>query len=565
MVGWFDARQLLGTAIKTVVSAMFGAYADKREIQAALSVPDKYDYSNREQIWIDYMSDTGDGFDATFTMAHLLSEEYRVVDGNETLKGDILILGGDQVYPVATRDEYKDRFRGPFDAACRNQKNYDGSREHHLYAVPGNHDWYDGLSNFIKIFCQKRTIGSWNTKQKRSYFAIKLPHNWWLWGIDIQLEADIDFPQLQYFENVGAHEMQPGDKVILCTAEPSWVFTTKRGDHTYSNLRFFEQRYIVNKGFDLVLSLAGDLHHYAHYVHCENGRQYHKVTSGGGGAFLHPTHNLKAELDLREGEFKLQKTFPSKRESEKLAFWNLLFPLFNRQFAVFMGSFYLLFAWILQEATKGNTSTFMQGVSHYPITMAGFMDFMNDIFKILLINPSVVFVIAAVILGVTFFTDSKSCKGKYIWIIGMLHGVVHIVNGFFLIWVFALLTYPLPIHLFFKILMLTAEIFIVGGLTGCLVMGAYLLLANLIFGIHDNEAFSAIKWNGYKNFLRLHITAEALSIYPIGVHKTAKWKKSGDMYTPDKEVQTKLVDEVITIRSKRYEKETESVPVLSNS
>ena len=44
------------------------------------------------------------------------------------------------------------------------------------------------------------------TRQTRSYFALKLPANWWLLAIDLQLGADLDEPQVQYFQKVrGAH------------------------------------------------------------------------------------------------------------------------------------------------------------------------------------------------------------------------------------------------------------------------------------------------------------------------------------------------------------------------
>src|SRR5437870_3574246 len=72
-----------------------------------------------------------------------------------------------------------------------------------LFALPGNHDWYDGLTGFLRIFCQGRWVGGWRTGQTRSYFALKLPHRWWLWAIDISFDAFIDRPQLEYFAAQG--------------------------------------------------------------------------------------------------------------------------------------------------------------------------------------------------------------------------------------------------------------------------------------------------------------------------------------------------------------------------
>src|SRR5690606_13883144 len=111
--------------------------------------------------------------------------------------------------------------------------------------LPGNHDWYDGLANFLKLFCQQRTLGNWQTCQRRSYFALKLPHNYWIWGIDVQLNADIDLPQQEYFKEVARkakeHLTATGpQKIILCTAEPAWIYNSlKKGDLSYSRLNFF--------------------------------------------------------------------------------------------------------------------------------------------------------------------------------------------------------------------------------------------------------------------------------------------------------------------------------------
>ena len=69
-----------------------------------------------------------------------------------------------------------------------------------MLALPGNHDWYDGLTAFLRLFTQDRMIGGWRTEQKRSYFTVQLPHRWWLVGLDSQLDSYFDDPQLKYFE-----------------------------------------------------------------------------------------------------------------------------------------------------------------------------------------------------------------------------------------------------------------------------------------------------------------------------------------------------------------------------
>ena len=130
-----------------------------------------------------------------------------------------------------------------------------------VYAIPGNHDWYDSLVSFTRLFCSGRWFAGWRTKQTRSYFAARLPRGWWLIGTDVQLGSDLDQPQVEYFESV-AKEMDPDDRVILCNAEPHWIYAQAYGqtdsDYNENNLAFLER----TLGRKIVVFLAGDLHHY---------------------------------------------------------------------------------------------------------------------------------------------------------------------------------------------------------------------------------------------------------------------------------------------------------------
>ncbi len=98
-------------------------------------------------------------------------------------RGAIVVLGGDQVYPVPTSKEYTNRFLGLYRSAMPCAPS---GPEPEMFAIPGSHDWYDGLINVTNIFCCQRRIGGWTTSQTRSYFAIRLPHRWWLWGVDLR-------------------------------------------------------------------------------------------------------------------------------------------------------------------------------------------------------------------------------------------------------------------------------------------------------------------------------------------------------------------------------------------
>ena len=80
----------------------------------------------------------------------------------------------------------------------------------------------------------------------------------------------------------------------------------------------------------------------------------------------------------------------------------------------------------------------------------------------------------------------------------------------------------------------------IGGLAGGFVWGIYLLLTCITVGIHDNEAFSAMRLGLYRHFLRLRIKGDELTIYPISIDHPARsgwqWneaRKKGDQNQPE--------------------------------
>lgn len=364
-VRWFHPFELARAGVRAVLADMFGAYADKRELQAALHPGGaiELDYRchpganarAREELWLDFVADIGDGFNATFAVARQLARERLELElpggGRVTTeRGSILVMGGDEVYPTASRLEYEQRTVGPYRAALPYVA--DEGRAPHLFAIPGNHDWYDGLSAFLRQFTQRRWVGGWKTRQERSYFVLRLPHRVWIWGIDIQLHADVDGPQLAYFD-VAAARLEPGDRVIVCTAEPSWVEVASGQREGYRNLWFIESR-VLARGASVVLVLTGDSHHYARYADVESGRQY--ITAGGGGAFLHGTHTLPFEIRLAgfggSGRCLLrQATFPSVPDSLAQVRHVLGFSAKNRAFALLWAGLWLLFGWCLFSAS----------------------------------------------------------------------------------------------------------------------------------------------------------------------------------------------------------------------
>ncbi len=316
-VKWFDPLVLARTGLQVILSSVFERFADKREIEGAIDAPLIDVSGSDEDFWIDYISDTGDGFDATATMAWMLAKDQLDVDGHTMPRGSLLVFGGDEVYPFASISEYENRLVGPYRAMFP----HSDPPSPLVVAIPGNHDWYDGLTAFMHVFAQTRPeptrhdqtrpvqdpvtsvavestsgrwIGGWITAQRRSYFAVQLPNRWWLWGIDVQLDTYIDNAQLAYFGEM-AKQLHEGDGVILCCARPTWVHCGKSDPEAYSVLDFFERTIIRPTGANLRLTLTGDHHSYARY---ESDDGEHKLIAGGGGAFLDATHHFPTELNL---------------------------------------------------------------------------------------------------------------------------------------------------------------------------------------------------------------------------------------------------------------------------
>jgi len=571
MVHWYNPRQLLKTGIQVVTSMALGSRADARIMLAGLVEEQKiFDYSDREELWIDFVADLGDGWNPTYAVAYLLAQERLPVQrpngaAVETRRADILIMGGDEVYPVASREAYERRLIAPYEAAFP----WSEPPHPHLFAIPGNHDWYDGLVSFTRLFCQKtppRWIGGWQLPQTRSYFALKLPRGWWLLGVDIQLEADIDGPQLEYFQTVAAR-MKPGDRVILCTPKPDWIY----GAEAAANLNYLE-REILPRGVHVVLRLSGDIHHYRRHEHeTANGSKTHLIISGGGGAFLHPTHGPRVDRIRYRPDgacFRLAAEFPCRRTSRRLTRRNVGFPLLNPWFGLLPGITYTLLNWIMPHR-----------LFEYELSLRNVWTVLCDSLRELLVKPSAI-VWLLVILGIFgFFTRQDEVNEDHIIHTGIwgrirelwrktcrilwtyrIAGIAHALGHLFLALIVAWIAHRASLRFvgstdsllaFFAVSALTS----VGGwVVGSLTMGIYLFASLNIFGQHANEAFSSLRIQDYKNFLRLHLDgAGRLTIYPIGIEKVPrKWARThraqGSQYVPvDREIVPRLIEDPIVI------------------
>lgn len=503
MTHWFNPTLLLKLLGRVITADVFGQYADRRLIEAALDTAQP-DFSERDDIsgsmapdgdgavWIDFVADLGDGFDSTYAIAWLLAQPTLQLGNLALPRASALIMGGDEVYPTATRDEYNIKTRAPYQFAFPRH----GAKQSRprVLAIPGNHDWYDGLVNFLAFFCREKPspIGNWLTAQRRSYFGFKLTDQCWVWGIDIALVADMDQPQADYFVAI-ARGMPQNANVILCSAEPGWYGAEQetRSFRTLSYAAWIAEN--AGKSIKIPFVLSGDVHHYSRYS-SEFGTQY--VTSGGGGAFLHGTHRLREQIHARwlhqsDPVLSLEHCYPSKQESRKLLWGNLKFPFLNAGFALFLGLAFAVLGFSWSMLPRADVA-----VIEFAILAAGLVgyagyqeEFSGKVIGLSLLHALVQFAAMLALTKLWMRLDSM--------LFGF-HG-----NGPWWAWLFEI-----------GILMGVA-----GGAVAGLIFGINLMLTCRFADINHNDAFSAMRLNSFRNFLRIRILGNQVTVYPIGIDR----------------------------------------------
>jgi len=338
--------------------------------------------------WFDFVSDCGDGFNSSYQVSRLLAQptlDIATPSSSSTQKsgrrllprGKLLINGGDLAYPDPTPDSYERRFFRTFEDAMPPPPSF---RREHIsirkpalpvkgwdtgsnnmgmdandqgieiedqlskyqgpcaFLVPGNHDWFDGLSTYTRYILSRDWLGGWLMPQRTSYFALKLPQGWWLLGFDLALDDDINIEQFHFFADVAA-SMKPNDAVIIVSHVPHWVLNEYE-NHSHDSKKELNLSELVRThlGAKVKLRLAGDLHHYTRHVPTErkqpgSGNSEGKKTSekpvlivsGGGGAFLHPTHCFQDQIEVGKEKQHYSRVcaYPSTNVSHHLSWLNL--------------------------------------------------------------------------------------------------------------------------------------------------------------------------------------------------------------------------------------------------
>jgi len=261
---------------------------------------------------------------------------------------DFMVVLSDVIYPAGDVNDYIDGFYVPYRRFKRP-----------IFAVPGNHDWYDGLNGFMWHFCgaepskeeylatsystreriarrlwraaaapqrdrltplrDARASGVWKPLQPGPYFAIKMA-GLLVCCIDTGIAGDIDREQADWLLRVAeAHRELP--KVLL-TGKPILVDGRYRpgrisGAENEPQLREHEtvDRIVRDPDLRFVAAIGGDTHNYQRYTvelgtfrepdaalrasplkqRVEDDGGFHYIVSGGGGAYTSATHPIREE------------------------------------------------------------------------------------------------------------------------------------------------------------------------------------------------------------------------------------------------------------------------------
>lgn len=582
-VAWYSPTVLWRAALELSQSGSFQRNLDRREL---LSAPfDVIDLEGArdadESFAFDFLADTGDGGDAAFAVASgVFADELVLRDGSKTSESPLLVLGGDLAYPGASPQEYQRRLLEPFKAARRM---YPRDAAKDVLAIPQNHDWFDSVSTFCRYFVNDARSSFLHaaTPQKHTYFAARLPHRWWILGLDFAATGDLDRMQFDRFVGlIDAHaetadKIRAGDSVILVVPRPYWTdLADDQTDDGYPRRHQRLEGLIEAAGASIRLRLSGDLHHYvrelAHpdtqatpmdpRMNATFGPETRLlVTCGTGGAFTHATHTdeVVATKVLREDVYdetlqELRKTivvgrtrdrprteharlaWPDRRASRGLSL-QAIFSIFRAKAR--RAPPQPSFCQRLIDLWESNLSLIPVLGAVYAFAAYSYWTFEPAFVEEPVVHPLAFKATAKTLLfgmyehpmdGLASLAIVISCMvlgregaGRSGWkfLGGALHGFAHLY-GVFLAWWLATsaMRAALPGNAASPYLAMTLAVPL-GGAIGALVLGSYLTIACRGFGQMTNNAFGAIAHEGYKGFMRFRITKDELRGTMLGVEE----------------------------------------------
>jgi hypothetical protein len=246
------------------------------------------------------IGDTGEG-DAS---QHVLRDQLLAVANSPDVR--FVVISSDVVYPTGAMRDYEAKFWLPFKGVTRP-----------VYAIPGNHDWYDALESFAATFLQPdaarasmharvdsdlRVTSTTDSRieglvgeaarlrreynvptgfQRAPFFEMQA-ESFALLAIDTGVLRQIDPQQERWLE--GALQRAAGKTTMAIVGHPFFAggHDTAAGDVEFTRLK----RMLLDHGVTIVM--AGDTHDLEYYLE-RRGQglaDVYNFVNGGGGAYL---------------------------------------------------------------------------------------------------------------------------------------------------------------------------------------------------------------------------------------------------------------------------------------
>ncbi|HEU4449513.1 MAG TPA: hypothetical protein VFR63_05990 [Gaiellaceae bacterium] len=315
-------------------------------------------FADRDELSFFLLGDPGEGDDSQY---HVLGPLNACSEGIA-----FTYVVSDVIYPAGDVRDYWDKFFWPY-------QKLPGP----IYAIPGNHDWYDGLHGFMIQLCdadpdlrppahlgknrlkrafldltwrepseakqeeleEMRQLRPDPSNQPAPYFALELKELL-LVGIDTGIRGCIDAEQGAWLREVS---QRPKDKILL-TGKPL-VVDAERRTILVSGTDDTVNAIVDDPAHRYIAVVGGDIHNYQRYsVRQPDDRVVQHIVTGAAGAYTKATHKIpRATVEgcgCDEADFRC---YP--RRGDSLAAYSVLY---DRKFGFGKG----LFAIPFQEAPK---------------------------------------------------------------------------------------------------------------------------------------------------------------------------------------------------------------------
>jgi 3',5'-cyclic AMP phosphodiesterase CpdA len=247
------------------------------------------------------IGDTGEG-DAS---QHILRDQLLAVARREDVR--FIVVSSDVIYPIGAMKDYEAKFWLPFKGTGKP-----------VYAIPGNHDWYDALEAFAATFLtdeaarrtmrarievDNRSTGTTDRRieeliaeaarlrrlygvptgfQRAPFFQLQT-RDFALVAVDTGVIRHVDPAQQTWLRN--ALDSARGKFTMAILGHPLYAggHYTAEGDEAFGALHQLLREH------DVAIVMAGDTHDLEYYVEPGGGGGRESVThvvNGGGGAYL---------------------------------------------------------------------------------------------------------------------------------------------------------------------------------------------------------------------------------------------------------------------------------------